>query len=637
MRIARTCAPSILAAALLVASLAACSGGEADAPGLHGVEDGFVGVGVDAETQDVAAPEDPTDIAPDDAAPGQDASAPWDAADAPEPSDAPDTPIGADTKDPPPDPTEALFPPDRLLDIHIVLAPGDLQALRMQTQTVLGVLAPGCLDAPPASPFSWFDASLTVDGEHLAQVAVRKKGLIGSMSAAKPSLRVDINRVVKGQTLHGAKSLTLNNCKQDPSLVRQCLSYRVFAAAGVPSPRCAFARVTLNGEALGVYVNVEPIKKDFLARWFASDDGDLWEGTLSDLRPGWLGTFEKKTHEKDPDTVDLAALATALQDAPDDSLLPAIGPLVDVDAFLSFWAAEVLVAHWDGYAGNTNNYLFYADPTDGDRLRFIPWGADGTLHAAGPKPFPASVMAVGQLARRLYLNPLTRKSYVARLQSLLATAWNEDELLAALDALEAMLTPEVAAADLELFTADLADVRKFIATRRAAIESELAQGPPTWSQPPREPPCMKPGGTVQAAFDTAWQSLTTDNPFIAGSGTFSLVAKGKTFAVAVVGARAGIATEGHEAGRAAFQVFAKSSGADTRILFITADPAALSPGATIPLGAGAEGVIYAIQLGTEAPPQLVGFVSGTLQIEDWAPQSFAPVSATVVGELFTFQ
>lgn len=36
-------------------------------------------------------------------------------------------------------------------------------------------------------------------------------------------------------------------------------------------------------------------------------------------------------------------------------------------------AAEVLVAHWDGYAGNLNNTYLYADPSDG-RFRFVPWG-----------------------------------------------------------------------------------------------------------------------------------------------------------------------------------------------------------------------------------------------------------------------
>ena len=48
----------------------------------------------------------------------------------------------------------------------------------------------------------------------------------------------------------------------------------------------------------------------------------------------------------------------------------------DVDAFLTFWAVEVLVAHMDGYSGNANNFYLYHDPTSG-RLRFQPVVIEG--------------------------------------------------------------------------------------------------------------------------------------------------------------------------------------------------------------------------------------------------------------------
>ena len=59
--------------------------------------------------------------------------------------------------------------------------------------------------------------------------------------------------------------------------------------------------------------------------------------------------------------------------------------LVDVDQFLEFWAAEVLLGHWDGYNGNTNNFWVYVG--DDGRLRFLPWGIDAILE--GSEPFGA--------------------------------------------------------------------------------------------------------------------------------------------------------------------------------------------------------------------------------------------------------
>ena len=66
-------------------------------------------------------------------------------------------------------------------------------------------------------------------------------------------------------------------------------------------------------------------------------------------------------------------MVAALQD-PSDAGLEALSKAVDLDRFLSFWATEVLVGHWDGYAGDRNNYQFYREP-DGPSTEYdIPTG-----------------------------------------------------------------------------------------------------------------------------------------------------------------------------------------------------------------------------------------------------------------------
>jgi hypothetical protein len=45
--------------------------------------------------------------------------------------------------------------------------------------------------------------------------------------------------------------------------------------------------------------------------------------------------------------------------SPDAQRLTAIQGLVDLDDFLTFWAAEGIVGHWDGYADDQNNFWFY--------------------------------------------------------------------------------------------------------------------------------------------------------------------------------------------------------------------------------------------------------------------------------------
>ena len=60
---------------------------------------------------------------------------------------------------------------------------------------------------------------------------------------------------------------------------------------------------------------------------------------------------------------------------PTKNIEAAIGKLVDLDSFYTFWAMEGLLGFWDGYSGNRNNFFIYLNP-DTEKFHFIPWGAD---------------------------------------------------------------------------------------------------------------------------------------------------------------------------------------------------------------------------------------------------------------------
>ena len=195
-----------------------------------------------------------------------------------------------------PIPATPYYALDRVLDVSIEMEPADWDRLRTQTRTLVDIFGGAdCLDSPPDDVFTWFEATVTVDGETLAQVGVRKKGFLGSLSKVKPSLKVRFDKFTDGQLLGGAmKRLTLNNAQQDPSMINTCMAYHIFAAAGLPAPRCNFATVAVNGENLGLYVHVESMKTAFLERNFADPSGNFYEGTVSDFRPEWRGTFQRE-------------------------------------------------------------------------------------------------------------------------------------------------------------------------------------------------------------------------------------------------------------------------------------------------------------------------------------------------------
>lgn len=412
------------------------------------------------------------------------------------------------TPTPPIDPTAALFDPNRLLEIQIELDSADWDELRWQARTMAGIFGEEeCMTEPLVSPFTYFPANVRVDGELVEHVGVRKKGLLGSISSTKPSLKIKFDEYVADQRLSGIALMTLNNDQQDPSHLRQCLTYGLFAKAGLPAPRCNFAHVTVNGRDLGVYAHIESITKPLLARQFGDDGGNLYEGTLSDFRPEWVGTFQRKTHKSDADRSDLDALVAALE-VGDDDLLPALATVLDVDEYLDFWGMEVLTGHWDGYASNRNNFYLYGDPADG-RFHFIPWGTDGTMQSNfrpppdGGPPL-ASVVATARLPRRLYQHPLGRYRYLGRLTTLLDQVWDEPAILAEIDRMAALIRPALAPDLIEGFQRDVEATRAFVRSRRPAIATELAGGPPAWDNPESGPPCRQTVGRFRATFAVPW-------------------------------------------------------------------------------------------------------------------------------------
>ncbi len=412
------------------------------------------------------------------------------------------------------DPSAVLYAPDRLLRVDIELPTTDWDALRLQERNFVQMFMGECLAQPFPKPFTWFEATVTVDGQQLQKVGVRKKGFAGSLDVDKPSLKLKFDRFVKGQRLLSLSRLTLNNAVQDPSLLRQCLGYRVYGLAGIPAPRCNFAQVRVNGESLGVYVNVEPIKKDFLARHYDSPHGNLYEGTLSDFRDGWTGTFEVKTGSTSADLTEVHAIRKALQE-PDELLVSTLEQTLDLNQFLTVWATDVLLGHWDGYAGNTNNFFIYTDPNR-QRVQFIPWGIDTIMEnvdEANP------TMTTGLLARRLYAIALVRQRYAVALKRVLDESWHEQHLLEYLNRVRETIG-SAAQQDPNFSPQAFEQVVDFVKRRRSILTATLSDPLPDSNEELRPKPCYREAGYLEVRFSTTWGTLG-DDPLNSGSATMT--------------------------------------------------------------------------------------------------------------------
>ena len=270
-----------------------------------------------------------------------------------------------------------LFEPDRIVKIEFELAPEDWDTIRVQSRDFASSLT----REPVDSPFTYVKANMTIDGIKINDVAIRKKGFLGSLHAERPSLKVNFAKYVKQKPIEGLSRLTLNNNNQDPGRILQYITYKLYNESGTHAPRCGFAAVTVNGKYLGIYSNVESVKPSFLERGFSDGSGPLFEGTVTDFYPDWVGKFELKNKAANRELLQPVVDAFAAEEID----LKQVERLIDVDAFIKFWAMESLTGFWDGYCSNQNNYFVYKNP-ENEKLYFIPWGTDSSLAKTTPLP-----------------------------------------------------------------------------------------------------------------------------------------------------------------------------------------------------------------------------------------------------------
>ena len=412
-----------------------------------------------------------------------------------------------------------VFNTNRVTTIDLNLSESDWNELRYQHREAEFFPEEG--KAPPEDPYTWFPAEVTINGTTAGRGEIRKKGYIGSNDIRRPALKLRHNQTTTNHRLE----LTLNNNRQDPSLIRQYLAYEVFRRADVPAPRCAFARVTVNGKELGIYTTLEPINAAFLKQHFPTADGNLYEGGRSDFRSNWVQNFQIKNKRKDrKDTptprADLQAATAALEQSRQSqaSILPALTAHFDAEEFFRFWAVECLINETDGYAANMNNFYLYNNPATG-KLVFIPWGADSTFASRRPLNSvagdPISVIGVGILAHRLYNSEDGAAKYRSTLRSLLQTAWNEKALLAEVDRLEALLTPALPSSS--SFNANLQSVRRFIKNRRAELTLELGGPVPTLKSKPLELAKRRIVGRFTGKFSTTGRNRQNNTAELSGT------------------------------------------------------------------------------------------------------------------------
>ena len=228
-------------------------------------------------------------------------------------------------------------------------------------------------------------ATLFIDGIQYDSIGVRYKGYSSaSVDRVKNPLNIKLNYLIDGQDHQGIDKIKLSNVIQDPSFLREVLSYEI-ARKYMPASESNFANVYVNDTLLGLYSNVEAVNNEFLEKHFTTADNVLVKGN-----PETVDLYGENSNLSQTPGMDSLAY-TSLYSMESDYGWSALYNFIDtlnnheadidkvlnVDQALWLHALNYTLINFDSYVGYAQNYYLYQDQAG--RFNPIIWDLNMSL------------------------------------------------------------------------------------------------------------------------------------------------------------------------------------------------------------------------------------------------------------------
>jgi len=224
------------------------------------------------------------------------------------------------------------------------------------------------------------DATVEIDGQELFGIEVSRHGLDGTMTpvAAKPGFFLRLDPGNLGQNIEGYTSLILDNLDKDAGMIREHILNLLFRESNVPAPQTKYAWLSINGEAVGLYLLAEPMSDPiFQAKWFQTGGVLYWGQKATDLNNDGIGKFIHRAGN-DEEKGRLKELVASLDSLGEEDIFTKLGNHFDMERYLTFAAIETMAGVRRGYIHGKRNYAIYQDPAD-DRWTFLPLELSRTM------------------------------------------------------------------------------------------------------------------------------------------------------------------------------------------------------------------------------------------------------------------
>ena len=216
-------------------------------------------------------------------------------------------------------------------------------------------------------------ADIVINGSPYDSVGIRYKGFSSvSVDRIKNPFNIKLDYIIEDQDHQGIDKLKLSNVYQDPSFIREVLTYEI-AGNYLPSANANYANVYINDTLWGLYTNVEAVNKSFLNDHFGNKYNPFFKCNPENLNisPGAANANLGNSPGLDSLNYEpyyniksgfgwtaLYNLIDTLNNYPDS-----LENILNIDRTLWMHAVNYTLVNFDSYIGYAQNYYLYKDAT----------------------------------------------------------------------------------------------------------------------------------------------------------------------------------------------------------------------------------------------------------------------------------
>lgn len=284
----------------------------------------------------------------------------------------------------------------------------------------------------------YLPAKLTYNEIEIDSIGVRYKGnssYTESGASPKKPFKFKFDAFCEGQTFYGMSRLNFTNNVKDPSYMRETIAYTL-ARKYEPVPRTSYAKISLEGEYVGLYTQVEQIDSIFISRYsdsFNSSDGNLFKasshgGTLAYkgvVQVDYYDEYEIQTNKVINDWSGFIDMIDFLNNSSDEDFLLKASRCLDLESCLRYLAFCQVFSHFDSYIGSSRNFYFYENSDDG-RFTMLIWDLDRSFggYSNGWDVYEADIVNISSsnnkpLTNRILENDSLKQVYLSYIDEMI--------------------------------------------------------------------------------------------------------------------------------------------------------------------------------------------------------------------------